>query len=151
MIIFPIFLSTEAINHEFSSPWQNSDLVLIIEDQKIHVNRLILQMTSPVLSNFVTETDSNEVPLSRTTVSEFVDLLRVIYPQFKNQVTRKGTSFSSPLLSSLLIYCFLFVSLQFSLYLIYVLPFNSFLSVDNIEHVYRLAEEYQIESVMESL
>ncbi|XP_031567478.1 uncharacterized protein LOC116302336 [Actinia tenebrosa] len=111
----PPSINEEAENkHEFSSPWQNSDLVLIIEDQKIHVHRIILQMTSPVLCNFLKETDSNEVPLLRTNVNDFVDLLRVIYPQFKNKI-------------------------------------NSFFltTVENIEQIYRLAEEYQIESVME--
>ena len=34
--------------HEFSSPWNDSDLVLVVEDQDLHVHRSILTLLSPV-------------------------------------------------------------------------------------------------------
>ena len=32
----------------FASPWNDSDLVLIVQDQELHVHRLILTLLSPV-------------------------------------------------------------------------------------------------------
>ena len=35
---------------DFSEPWEQSDVVLLVEGQKIYVHRLMLSMCSPVFS-----------------------------------------------------------------------------------------------------
>lgn len=89
-----IDLEKVTIEHEFSSPWDNSDLVLVVEDQKLHVHRTILIMASPVfkamLSSNFKEKDAKELTLPGKKFNEFVDLLRQIYPLLDGEITRKS-------------------------------------------------------------
>jgi len=34
--------------HCFADPWKDTDLVLVVEDERFHVHRLILSLNSPV-------------------------------------------------------------------------------------------------------
>ncbi|XP_031565247.1 speckle-type POZ protein-like [Actinia tenebrosa] len=86
-----------AIEHEFSSPWDDNDLILVVEDQKLHVHRSILKMTSPVFkamlsSNFKGK-DANEITLPGKKVNEFVDFLRQIYPLLDGEITLKNIKY----------------------------------------------------------
>ena len=48
LFTLPIGEEQEKLKHRFSEPWEDSDLILIVEDEKFHVHRLILSMNSPV-------------------------------------------------------------------------------------------------------
>ena len=71
------------VKHRFSEPWEDSDLILVVEDEKFHVHRLILSINSPVFkamfkSQFK-EATSKEIPLPEKKASEVLDLLKLIY------------------------------------------------------------------------
>ena len=71
------------MKHRFSEPWEDSDLILVVEDEKFHVHRLIMSMNSPVFkamfkSQFK-EATANEIPLPEKKASEILDLLKRVY------------------------------------------------------------------------
>ena len=71
------------MKHRFSEPWEDSDLILKVENEKFHVHRLILSMNSPVFkamfkSQFK-EATSNEIPLPEKKADEVLDFLKYIY------------------------------------------------------------------------
>jgi len=75
----------EQRKHRFSEPWEDSDLILVVEDEKFHVHRVILSMNSPVFkamfkSQFK-EATSNEIPLPEKKANEVLDFLKHIYYQ----------------------------------------------------------------------
>ncbi|KAL9968618.1 hypothetical protein ACROYT_G020730 [Oculina patagonica] len=74
------------VSHRFSEPWEDSDVILVVEDEKFHVHRLILSMNSPVFkamfkSQFK-ESTANEIPLPEKKASEVLDFLKQIYFQY---------------------------------------------------------------------
>ncbi|XP_031563447.1 uncharacterized protein LOC116298985, partial [Actinia tenebrosa] len=84
--------SPASIEHEFSSPWDDSDLILVVEDQQLHVHRFILKMASPVfkamLSSDFKEKKDAKIPLPGKKADDFVVLLQQIYPQSnRNSIT----------------------------------------------------------------
>ena len=68
---------------DFSKPWKGSDVVLVVEDQKFHVQRYTLSVWSPVFEKMFTsqfkERNSFEIPLSGKKASEIKELLLIIY------------------------------------------------------------------------
>ena len=91
----------ERIMHRFSEPWEDSDLILVVEDEKFHVHRLILSMNSPVFkamfkSQFK-EASSEEIPLPEKKANEVLDLLKHVYSKnFFNEpveITSKASHF----------------------------------------------------------
>ena len=71
------------MKHRFSEPWEDSDLILVVEDEKFHVHRLILSMNSPVFkamfkSQFK-EATANEILLPEKKASEILDILKRVY------------------------------------------------------------------------
>ena len=85
----PFFVTVEAeqekqkIQHCFSEPWEDSDVILVVEDEKFHVHRVILSMNSPVFkamfkSQFK-EATSNEVSLPGKKAYEMLVFLKKIY------------------------------------------------------------------------
>ena len=73
----------EVVKHRFSEPWEDSDLILKVENEKFHVHRLILSMNSPVfkamLKSQFKEATSNEIPLPEKKANEVLDVLKYIY------------------------------------------------------------------------
>lgn len=68
------------ITLDFSKPWKMSDLVLLVEERKLHVHKAILAISSPVFetmmsSNFK-EKNAKEIPLPGKKVEEIEELLR---------------------------------------------------------------------------
>jgi len=59
---------------EFSKPWNQSDVVLIVDGQHFHVHRAILTMFSPVFSRMFSsdfkEKDADEIPLPEKKAAE---------------------------------------------------------------------------------
>ncbi|XP_078375180.1 kelch-like protein 24 isoform X2 [Oculina patagonica] len=73
----------EKVKHCFSEPWKDSDVILVVEDEKFHVHRLILSMNSPVFeamfkSQFK-ESTANEIPLPEKKAIGVLDFLKIIY------------------------------------------------------------------------
>ena len=69
---------------DFYQPWELSDVVLVVEEERLHVHRSILGMWSPVFSKMFTaqfkEKTAEEVPLPGKKASEIKEMLLVIYP-----------------------------------------------------------------------
>ncbi|XP_025110757.1 kelch-like protein 15 [Pomacea canaliculata] len=63
-----------------------SDIVLVVEDKKLHVNKTLLMMHSPVFKTMFTadfrEKDLQEIPLPGKKVDLMVELLDQIYPGY---------------------------------------------------------------------
>ena len=83
MLFFKAGEGQTKVKHRFSEAWEDSDLILVVEDEKFHVHRLILSMNSPVFkamfkSQFK-EAISEEIPLPEKKASEVLDLLKLIY------------------------------------------------------------------------
>ena len=67
----------------FSEPWKFSDVVLVVERQKLHVHRGTLAIWSPVFDTMFTsafkEKNSVEIPLPGKKADEMRQLLQIIY------------------------------------------------------------------------
>ena len=75
---------------DFTQPWDFADITFIIEDQKIHVNRAVLSMSSPVFRAMFTsefaEKAMTDIPLPDKTFSHFLELMQVLHPTHPNSV-----------------------------------------------------------------
>ena len=67
----------------FSEPWKFSDVVLVVEGQKLHVHRSTLAIWSPVFDTMFTsdfkEKNSVEIPLPGKKANEMKLLLQIMY------------------------------------------------------------------------
>jgi len=68
-------------------------MILIVEDEKFHVHRVILIVNSPVFkvmfkSEFK-EATANEVPLPEKKANEVLDFLKQLYVQEREEITSK--------------------------------------------------------------
>lgn len=82
---------------DFSQPWELSDVVLVVEEERFHVHRSILAMWSPVFSKMFTaqfkEKTAKEIPLPEKKAREIKELLLVIYPTSSKQVDKDNYVF----------------------------------------------------------
>ncbi|XP_025110772.1 uncharacterized protein LOC112574113 isoform X2 [Pomacea canaliculata] len=66
-----------------------SDIVLVVENKKLHVNKTLLMMHSPVFMTMFTarfiEKDLSEIPLPGKKVNLMVELLDQIHPGYTNE------------------------------------------------------------------
>ena len=69
---------------DFTQPWKFSDVVLVVEGEKLHVHRAVLALCSPVFETMFTsdfqEKEKKEIPLPGKKANEVKELLQVIYP-----------------------------------------------------------------------
>jgi len=69
--------------HPFAEPWEDSDLILVVEKEKFHVHRQILSIHSPVfkamLNSQFKETTAKEIPLPGKKANEILDFLKQLY------------------------------------------------------------------------
>ena len=76
--------SGNELDQDFSEPWEQSDVILLVEEQEFHVHRLILSMSSPVFSRMFAsdfkEKNAEEIPLPEKKADEIREMLLVIYP-----------------------------------------------------------------------
>ena len=76
--------SGSELDQDFSEPWEQSDVILLVEEQEFHVHRLILSMSSPVFSRMFAsdfkEKNAEEIPLPGKKADEIWEMLLVIYP-----------------------------------------------------------------------
>ncbi|XP_078374957.1 BTB and MATH domain-containing protein 36-like isoform X1 [Oculina patagonica] len=82
-------LEEEEVNHRFAEPWEDSDVILVVENEKFHVHRLILSMNSPMFkamfkSEFK-EATNNEIPLPDKNASEILDFIKQLYIHVERQ------------------------------------------------------------------
>ena len=75
-----------ATNHEnvFASPWNDSDLVLLVEDRELHVHKWILTSQSPVfkamLEGHFREAGQDKIPLKEKDFQPMVQFMKLLYP-----------------------------------------------------------------------
>jgi len=82
---------------DFSQPWEFSDVVLVVEEERFHVHRSILGIWSPVFSRMFTaefkENTAEEVPLPGKKSSEIKEMLLVIYPTCGEPIDKNNYAF----------------------------------------------------------
>ena len=93
--------AAQEVDQDFSEPWEQSDVVLLVEGQKFHVHRLMLSMCSPVFSRMFSadfkEKDAEEIPLPDKKAAEIREMLLLIYPTSCKQVDGINLHFLLPL------------------------------------------------------
>ena len=86
-------IQVEAKKQIFSEPWDESDVILVVEGEQFHVHRVLLSMHSPVFkamfSSDFKEKDADVIPLSGKKSNEFLDLLYQVYPHQPENLTSK--------------------------------------------------------------
>ena len=91
----------QKLEQEFSKPWNQSDVILIVEGQHFHVHRVILAMFSPVFSRMFSsdfkEKDADEILLPKKKAAEIREMLMAIYPIFNKPVNDTNLNFLLPL------------------------------------------------------
>ena len=84
---------TDHEKHPFSEPWEDSDLILVVENEKFHVHRQILSIHSPVfkamLNSQFKEATAKEIPLPGKKVNEVLDFLKLFYLKETDVINRK--------------------------------------------------------------
>ena len=82
---------------DFSQPWQFSDVVLVVEEDRFHVHRNILGMWSKVFTTMFTsqfrEKTAEEVPLPGKKSAEIKEMLLVIYPTSAKPIDESNYTF----------------------------------------------------------
>ena len=68
---------------DFTQPWKFSDVVLVVESEKLHVHRAVLALCSPVFEKMFTsefqDKEEKEISLAGKKANEVKELLQVIY------------------------------------------------------------------------
>ncbi|XP_073259306.1 BTB and MATH domain-containing protein 36-like [Porites lutea] len=68
---------------DFTQPWKFSNVVLVVEGEKLHVHRAVLAMRSPVFKKMFTpefqEKEKKEIFLPGKKANEVKELLQIIY------------------------------------------------------------------------
>ena len=79
--------------HPFSEPWEDSDLILLVEDEKFHVHRQMLSLHSHVfkamLNSQFKEATATEIPLPGKKANEILDFLKLLYLKEDEGITSK--------------------------------------------------------------
>ena len=69
---------------DFTQPWKFSDVILVVESEKLHVHRAVLALCSPVFEKMFTsefqDKEEKEISLPGKKANEVKELLQVIYP-----------------------------------------------------------------------
>ena len=82
---------------DFSQPWQFSDVVLVVEEDRFHVHRCILGMWSEVFTTMFTsqfkEKTAKEIPLPGKKSAEIKEMLLVIYPTSAKPISESSCTF----------------------------------------------------------
>jgi len=83
--------SEVAEKNPFSEPWEDSDLILVVEEEKFHAHRQILNIHSPVfkamLNSQFTEATAKEIPLPGKKTEEMLDFLKLLYLKKREGIT----------------------------------------------------------------
>ncbi|PFX33698.1 uncharacterized protein LOC111333971 [Stylophora pistillata] len=102
----------EVARNPFSHPWEEGNLVLVVNGVKLHLHRFMLTLSSPVFNTMLKseskETSNAEITLPGKDADDILNLLKQLYPQERDEIT-----------------------------------------MDNVERFLKLAEEYQIKTVLD--
>ena len=75
---------------DFTQPWEFGDITFIIEDQKIHVNKGVLSMSSSVFRAMFTsefaEKMMTDIPLPDKKFGLFLELMQILHPTHPNAI-----------------------------------------------------------------
>lgn len=78
---------------DFTQAWKFSDVVLVVEGEKLHVHRAVLALCSPVFEKMFTsefqEKEKKEISLPGKKANEVKELLQIIYPSVEEKPTRQ--------------------------------------------------------------
>ncbi|XP_068689176.1 uncharacterized protein [Montipora foliosa] len=84
-------------DQDFSEEWEQSDLILLVEEQYLHVHRAILAMSSPVFSRMFAgdykEKNAKLLPLPGKNCNEIKEMLLAIYPTSWKPVDERNYNF----------------------------------------------------------
>ena len=88
----------EGESHYFNQPWKLSDVILVVEEEKFHIHRAVLALSSPVFEKMFSsefqEKDKNEVTLPDKKASEVRELFLMLYPSVaEKQITEDNCYF----------------------------------------------------------
>ncbi|XP_078354677.1 BTB and MATH domain-containing protein 36-like [Oculina patagonica] len=82
---------------DFSEPWNFSDVVLKVEEQRFHCHRSTLAFWSPVFEKMFTsnfkEKNSDEIQLPGKKASEIKEMLLLMYPSLKEKALTKDNCY----------------------------------------------------------
>ena len=77
-------MATENHDNVFLSPWNDSDMVLVVEDQELHVHKWILKSQSPVFQAMFDgdfqEAGQDKVTLKEKECKSMVQFFKLLYP-----------------------------------------------------------------------
>jgi len=80
-----------AEKHPFFEPWEDSNLILVVENERFHVHRQILSIHSPVfkamLNSQFKEATAEEIPLPGKKANEILDFLKQLYLKERDGLT----------------------------------------------------------------
>ncbi|XP_062574860.1 uncharacterized protein LOC134236698 [Saccostrea cucullata] len=81
-------------NSELAPDFPETDVTLVFEDRKIHVNKAVLSQHSPVFkamfSGSFKESTSSEIPLVDKKYKDVVEFLRCFYPNKERSITEQN-------------------------------------------------------------
>ena len=88
----------EGESHYFNQPWKLSNVILVVEEEKFHVHRAVLALSSPVFEKMFSsefqEKDKKEVTLPDKKAGEVEELLLMLYPSVaEKQITEENCFF----------------------------------------------------------
>ena len=77
-------MATENDQNVFASPWNDSDIVLVVEDQELHVHKWILTSQSPVFKamfdGHFQEANQDKITLKEKDLQSMIQFLKLLYP-----------------------------------------------------------------------
>ncbi|XP_062573902.1 BTB and MATH domain-containing protein 38-like [Saccostrea cucullata] len=87
-------LCAESVDDLDDIGFPETDLTLVVEDKKIHVNKAVISQHSPVFTamfsgNFK-ESTSREITLDNKKAKDIVEFLRCFYPNMKHPITERN-------------------------------------------------------------
>ncbi|XP_048258804.1 BTB and MATH domain-containing protein 36-like [Haliotis rufescens] len=141
----------EKSKNMFSEACLTSDVALVVEGKKLHVNKTVLSLASPVFEKMFfgefKEKTLLEVPLPGKTYDDMVQLLLCIYPSTTNPITADNIDALLPLaeeyvMTSLKQRCRTFVTTYLKLNV-------KTLSKSQLVHFMHLADKYDFDDVLE--
>ncbi|XP_048258830.1 BTB and MATH domain-containing protein 36-like [Haliotis rufescens] len=135
----------------FSEESLTSDVVLVVEGQKLHVNKTVLSIASPVFEKMFfgefKEKTSLEVPLPGKTYDDMVELLLCIYPSTANPVTVDNIDALLPLAEE---YAMTSLKQRCRTFFTTYLKVNvESLAKSQLVHFMHLADKYDFDDVLE--
>lgn len=81
----------EATKQSIDLGFPDNDVILVVEGQKIYVNKAVLAEHSPVFNTMFNshfkERTAKEIPLADKKADDVVEFLRCFYPNMKHPVT----------------------------------------------------------------